>query len=764
MMNYVQSWTKLIQFGTLIMTLFLFACKEEDVPTINISATDFDGQIDENPAANTSLGSVNATANSGEITFSLTTQLPAGALSINAQTGELLVSDVSAFDFEVRQQISAQYQATIGNVSETANILININNVVESIEIDPFEITIDENPMNEMALGVISVQSDAENLSFALVTENVAANDTPAAFAITANTGELTVANSNFFNFEGRQAVTAQVKVLDTGSGLASLASITVNLNNVVETVSGERFELTIDENPLNGQTLGTVIVNSDADQLDYSLITDNLISGETPAAFDIDPNTGEISVADSSFFDFESRTTVTARYRAEAGGISTTVPIIISLNDLTEADRSALILTYEMVSTDLTIEYYADASLTYNFNVDWGDGTRDENVSYTGNALLISHTYDQAGLYDVLITGEFPGWNNNETGTISPFAPNSAYLRELKQWGTHQYKSLSGAFYATDNFIISATDNPDFSQLTDLNACFQDARNFSADISGWDVSNVSRMTNIFSGVVNFTADVSGWNTASLTDLGAAFRNAQDFAIDLNGWDVSKVTSLSATFMSSQSFNSAIDLWDVSAVTDMNNAFSSANNFMADISNWNVSAVQFFNSAFSSSPAFSMPFNPDISSWNTSSAVSMSSMFLGNPAFNQDISAWDVSNVSNFSFMFLDAVLFNQDISNWDTSSGENFQRMFEDAVAFNHSLGGWNISSATNMSNMLNNSGIVPDTYNAILVGWEAQANTPNGISLGAFGMTYYGVGETARTSLINNFNWQFFGDSVAE
>ena len=47
------------------------------------------------------------------------------------------------------------------------------------------------------------------------------------------------------------------------------------------------------------------------------------------------------------------------------------------------------------------------------------------------------------------------------------------------------------------------------------------------------------------------------------------FRSATSFNGDLSSWDVSKVTDMSNMFQSATSFNQPLSSWDVSKVTDM---------------------------------------------------------------------------------------------------------------------------------------------------------------------------------------------------
>lgn len=97
-----------------------------------LSIQDFTVTIDENPSYGQSLGIVQATGD-GTLSFSITSQIQAGALSIDAGTGELTVTDstLSLFNFETNPVITAT--VSVGNsVSiETAIVSINLNDLNE---------------------------------------------------------------------------------------------------------------------------------------------------------------------------------------------------------------------------------------------------------------------------------------------------------------------------------------------------------------------------------------------------------------------------------------------------------------------------------------------------------------------------------------------------------------------------------------------------------------------------------------------------------
>merc|ERR1711903_159723 len=53
------------------------------------------------------------------------------------------------------------------------------------------------------------------------------------------------------------------------------------------------------------------------------------------------------------------------------------------------------------------------------------------------------------------------------------------------------------------------------------------------ADISGWDVSEVTDMRSLFSTAHNFNQDLSGWDVSAVTDMACMFADAHNFSQDL---------------------------------------------------------------------------------------------------------------------------------------------------------------------------------------------------------------------------------------
>ena len=109
--------------------------KEDVIKKTIILVSNFAITINENPINNQSIGFIKATTNKGTLIFSLINQSPNSALSIDPATGELKILNFSVFDFEVNPVINATVKIESGNVFETANIVLTLNDVAEIINL-----------------------------------------------------------------------------------------------------------------------------------------------------------------------------------------------------------------------------------------------------------------------------------------------------------------------------------------------------------------------------------------------------------------------------------------------------------------------------------------------------------------------------------------------------------------------------------------------------------------------------------------------------
>ncbi|KAH8050917.1 hypothetical protein JL721_11264 [Aureococcus anophagefferens] len=151
--------------------------------------------------------------------------------------------------------------------------------------------------------------------------------------------------------------------------------------------------------------------------------------------------------------------------------------------------------------------------------------------------------------------------------------------LRHLKKFTIYGSVIVASSFDdgdfqgAVDEWIVDSTG----------------AQIYYGAISDWDVSKVTSMEATFEAAGAFNADIGGWDVSKVTDMARIFYHASTFNADIGAWDVSSVTTMYYAFRGAATFEADIGAWDVSAVTSMNGAFSFAEDFNADISDWDVS-------------------------------------------------------------------------------------------------------------------------------------------------------------------------------
>ena len=208
---------------------------DESIATV-ITASDLSVSIDENPEAGASLGTIEASVNTGSLQFSLVSQSTDGALTVNASTGVVAIADAALFDFETVQSLTAIVSITSGSVSKNVTVTISLLDVEESIATvitaSDLSVSIDENPEAGASLGTIEATINTGSLQFSLVSQSVAG-----ALTINASTGAVTVADAALFDFETVQSLTASIRV--SSGSVSEDVTVTITLTDVDEVDAG---------------------------------------------------------------------------------------------------------------------------------------------------------------------------------------------------------------------------------------------------------------------------------------------------------------------------------------------------------------------------------------------------------------------------------------------------------------------------------------------------------------------------------------------
>ncbi|MBC3846640.1 BspA family leucine-rich repeat surface protein [Winogradskyella echinorum] len=357
----------------------------------------------------------------------------------------------------------------------------------------------------------------------------------------------------------------------------------------------------------------------------------------------------------------------------------------------------------------DNQIEIPTNPAYTYNYNVDWGDGITDSNV--TGN---ITHTYASSGSYTINISGTFPQIYFNNTG-------DKLKIEEILSWGTIQWLSMENSFWGCTNLNFDAIDAPDLSQVTSLQNMFRECSSFNGIVNNWSTNTITNISGTFAYAIIFNRPLDNWNVSSVTDMSETFLQARIFNEPLDSWNTSSVTDMSDMFNATYDFNQNINNWSVNQVTNMERMFANAINYNSPVNNWNVANVTTMREMFEDARIFNQP----LDNWDVSNVTDMSGMFDDAEDFNQPIEIWNVANVTTMENMFKEATDFNQPLNNWDVGNVTTMSYMFERTTTFNQPLNNWDVSSVTDMKNMFDGIfGLTP--FNQPLDNWNT-ANVTN-------------------------------------
>lgn len=193
-------------------------------------------------------------------------------------------------------------------------------------EIDDQSFATDENPLNDAIIGQVEASdTDDDELTYSIVSGNE-----DGAFSLSSS-GELTIADSTLFNFENLTSYSLTVEVDDSKE--SSEAVVTVNISDINDTptIDDQAFNLT--ENPSNGMEIGQIVASDeDEDELSFSLS-----SGNENDAFALS-SSGLLSVQDSTFFNFESTTSISLIVAVGDGELTASANITVNLEEANDA------------------------------------------------------------------------------------------------------------------------------------------------------------------------------------------------------------------------------------------------------------------------------------------------------------------------------------------------------------------------------------------------------------------------------------------
>ena len=280
----------------------------------------------------------------------------------------------------------------------------------------------------------------------------------------------------------------------------------------------------------------------------------------------------------------------------------------------------------------------------------------------------------------------------------------------DVSGFDTSSVTKMSQMFVFCSNLTdITGLSGFDTSNVTDIQSMFSNCSSLtSLDVSNFDTGSVTTMYGMFYKCSSLSSlDVSNFDTGSVTNMSSMFYNCRGLTIlDLSGFDTGSVTSMSYMFYGCSGLT-ILDVsgFDTGSVTNMSYMFEGCSSLTSlDVSDFNTSSVTNMYEMFE---ACSSLISLDVSGFDTGSVTDMSRMFYNCSSLTSlDVSNFNTGNVTNMGSMFYEcSCLANLDVSSFNTSSVTDMKYMFFHCSGLTIlDVSNFNTSSVTDMGNMFSN------------------------------------------------------------
>ena len=220
------------------------------------------------------------------LTFAITSGNESGAFAIDADTGEVTVADATALSGTFTLGVTVSDDRDPAG-TDTATLTVEVQEPNNAPVLDDETVEIPRDAMaGDLVIDLAATDADGDDLTYAITAGNGSG-----AFAIDADTGEITVANA------AAVPETAALTVSVSDGELTDTATVTVDraAENTAPTLANRSVTL-----PREAED-GDLVVDLDAVDAEGDELTYEIVGGNGSGAFAIDADTGEVTVADAS-------------------------------------------------------------------------------------------------------------------------------------------------------------------------------------------------------------------------------------------------------------------------------------------------------------------------------------------------------------------------------------------------------------------------------------------------------------------------------
>ena len=223
--------------GYQISTLDLSCFTAQSAPAFSVESTTF--SIAEDSVNETEIGSVLATSDD-PVVYSFISGNTDNVFLVNPNTGVIKVNNQLLLDYENTPTYTLTERAQVTGSSwywpinpdyDTTTVIINLTEVNEapSFSSSSYSFSIAENSSTSSSVGSVSATDPdvGQTISYQILSGN-----TDNVFAISATSGEITVANGSLLNYDTHNSYSLVVEASDNGATpLSATVSVTVNIS-----------------------------------------------------------------------------------------------------------------------------------------------------------------------------------------------------------------------------------------------------------------------------------------------------------------------------------------------------------------------------------------------------------------------------------------------------------------------------------------------------------------------------------------------------
>ena len=384
--------------------------------TVNDVAPMVDTQsftVDETAGNNDEVDTVVITGDMNSVTFAITSGNTGNAFEIDADTGLITVADSTQLDTEVTA--TASYELTVtasdGTATNMAMVTVTVTDVAPMIAAQSF--MVNETAGNSDDVGTVVITGDMNSVTFAITGGNGIGTGV---FAINANTGAITVADSTQLDTEVTATASYELTVTASDGTATNMAMVTVTVTDVAPMIAAQSF--TVNETAVNSDDVGTVVITGDMNSVTFA------ITGGTGAGVFAIDNDGLITVAGG--LDFENTPNYTLTVAATAGTTTSTAEITVNVNDINEAPINSIMgvdRAFNVAEGGMYTLSVGDFSAS---DVDAGDGaaqlTWTVMTAPTGGQLRVAGTMVSEFTQAELVAGAvvYVRNDNDEVGMVA--------------------------------------------------------------------------------------------------------------------------------------------------------------------------------------------------------------------------------------------------------------------------------------------------------------------------------------------------------